>query len=210
MPENTEVKWSAISEEDMKKLYWSGVFDTSTPCGLQDKVFFDTMLFLYPSGKTLRHLKKTDFAIVQDDDGRKYVYKTSHGNGEAGPPAKKRKYYVGEERMYATGGPICPVASLEKYLSHLNPVCQSFFQWPRKELAPGDVVWYENESVGDNKLRRKMKDISKKAQLSKTYTNHSIFLCKYLRWAFGFPASVQLKIYAFHGDAVGRRGGGEG
>lgn len=173
------MKWPAISEEDMKKLYWSGVFDPNQPQSLQDKVFFEIMLFLFrPVGKSLRHLKKTDFAIRFDTQGRKYVYRVNTAEDETEPPNKRRRSTDGEERMYTQYGSCCPVATFEKYLLHLNPICESFFQWPRKVIAPGDAVWYDNESVGENKLRRKMKEISQKAQLSKVYTNHSIVMCK--------------------------------
>ena len=42
------------------------------------------------------------------------------------------------------------------------------------KLVEGDLVWYDNQVVGVNTLGSKMKPLSRQAQLSKDYTNHSI------------------------------------
>ena len=70
------------------------------------------------------------------------------------------------------GDPLCPVASFEKYVSKLNPHCGAFFQRPKKMAVDG--FWYENQCIGKNTLGNKMKAISKLANLSREYTNHSI------------------------------------
>ena len=76
--------------------------------------------------------------------------------------------------MYATGGVWCPVASFEKYLQHLNPKSEFLFQRPKKKVSSGPVVWYDNMVVGECSLGDMMKRISKEANLSRIYTNHSI------------------------------------
>jgi len=75
--------------------------------------------------------------------------------------------------MYATGGKYCPVASFEKYMEHLNPDNEYLFQRPKKTAKP-DSVWYDNMVVGERTLGDKMKNLSKEANLSRIYTNHSI------------------------------------
>ena len=70
------------------------------------------------------------------------------------------------------GDPKCPVQSMDVYVSKLNPKCDAFFQRPRKQIAEGDLVWYDNQVV--NMLGSKMKSLSRQAQSSKDYTNHSI------------------------------------
>jgi len=66
-----------ISEEDLKKLFSgdSPVFDTNTPCGLQQKVWFEVKLFLCRRGQeNLRTMTKDTFQVITDAIGLKYVY----------------------------------------------------------------------------------------------------------------------------------------
>ena len=66
----------AISEEDIKKLYESDVFDLKRPMSLQRKVFFDIMLhFCRRGGENLRALSIHDFAVKVTGDGKEYVEK---------------------------------------------------------------------------------------------------------------------------------------
>jgi len=76
--------------------------------------------------------------------------------------------------MIANDNPFCAVSSFENYLSVLNPVNEYLFQ-RLKSSAKGEV-WYDNVNmvVGENTLGKKMKVISQRAELSTTYTNHSI------------------------------------
>ena len=51
-----------ICEEDLKKLYESTAFGLDDPEKLQNKVFFEVMLYFCRRGRqNLRQLKKTDF-----------------------------------------------------------------------------------------------------------------------------------------------------
>ena len=70
--------------------------------------------------------------------------------------------------------PMCPVRSLDMYIPKLNPECDAFFQRPKKQTTEGSLAWYDKQVVGINTLGSKMKALSKQAQLSKEYTNHSI------------------------------------
>ena len=55
---------SPLSQEDIDQLYKSGVFDESTPQGLQYKVFFELMLFICRRGReNLRELTPDHFKI---------------------------------------------------------------------------------------------------------------------------------------------------
>lgn len=65
----------SLDEEDLQKLYGSVAMDTKTPCGLQNKVWFDIMFFLCRRGReNLRAMNKTTFEIGKDSKGREYVY----------------------------------------------------------------------------------------------------------------------------------------
>ena len=61
-----------IADEDIKKLYRCGVFNTENPTTLQNKVFFEIMLFFCRRGRqNFRQLKKTDFEINVNSQGTK-------------------------------------------------------------------------------------------------------------------------------------------
>ena len=78
--------------------------------------------------------------------------------------------------MYEQGKDInCPVKSLEKYLSKLNPNCNRFFyQRPKSKHHYCDDVWYDNVPVGKNTLSTKMKKLSQAAGCTRLYTNHCV------------------------------------
>ena len=126
------------------------------------------MLFFCRRGQeNLRELKADSFSIATDACGRKYVYQVRDELTK-----NRRENNEAEEGgfMYERQG---VQSSLFKYLAHLNPRCDSFFQRPKKE-AGCEEVWYDNQCVRTNTLSKKKKDISKQASLSREYTNHSI------------------------------------
>lgn len=162
-----------IGDEDLKKLYHSGFFSVANPAMLQNKVFFEVMFFFGRGGKSrqnLRQLKKKDFVIKVNSEGKRYVVlKTTD------PRTKnlKARDVPGEEGvMLANSGPFCPVCSFEKYLSHLNPSNEFLFQRPR--VSDYGLVWYENHVLGEHTLGKKMHTLSEQARLSRIYTNFSI------------------------------------
>ena len=161
-----------IADEDIKKLYRCGVFNTENPTTLQNKVFFEIMLFFCRRGRqNLRQLKKTDFEIKVNSQGKRCVLKTTDELTK-----NHRAHDVQAEEggmMIANDGPFCPVSSFEKYLSVLNPMNEYLFQRPKKSAGEGEI-WYDNMVVGENTLGKKMKVISHQAKLSTIYTNHSI------------------------------------
>ena len=111
----------ARTDEDIKNLYRCGVFNTENPTTLQNKVFFETMLFFCRRGRqNLRHLKKTDFEIKVNSQGKRCVLKTTDELTK-----NHRAHDVQAEEggmMIANDGPFCQVSSFEKYLSVLNPM----------------------------------------------------------------------------------------
>ena len=160
-----------IADEDIKKLYGSGVFNTENPTTLQNKVFFEIMLFFCRHGRqNLRQLKKNDFEIIVNSQGRRCVVKKT---GELSKNHRVHDVQAEEGgMMMANNGSFCPVFSFEKYLTHLNPCNEFLFQRPKS--FPDGQVWYENMAVGEHTLGKKMKVISQQAELSTEYTNHSI------------------------------------
>ena len=56
----------------------------------------------------------------------------------------------------------------------LNPNCTFLWQRPKSNVPEEAAIWYDNMVVGKNTLGQLMQIISKEAQLSTFYTNHSI------------------------------------
>ena len=162
-----------LDKNDITTLYESGVFDQSTPSGLQKKVWFELMIYICRRGReNLRNLKRDHFQIYTDSDGREYVVQA---RDELTKKAREddRSTRTDGGRMYETRDNDCPVASFKQYISKLNPACDAFFQTP-KAVAPSAGPWYKNCPMGTNVLGTMMVHISKIAKLSKVYTNHCL------------------------------------
>jgi hypothetical protein len=166
-----------ISKEDMQKLYAHPfTFKTSTPVGLQNKVFFEIMLYLCRRGReNLHNHTKLTFAVKSDTTGREYVCQVmdeldkNHGV-DAAPNDT-----IGDGRMYARpGSNLCPVASFKLYVSKLNPECAAFWQRPLNAFEDDSDVWFCKVALGKNTLGKMMATISTSSNLSTIYTNHSI------------------------------------
>ena len=167
--------YQPIDENDIARLYSSGVFDESTPSGLQNKIWFEIMLFICRRGReNLRELEKDHFQISQDSNGRRFVFQAKDEMTKK-VRADNMKTRVDNGRMYETKNPGCPVASFERYLNKLNPSCSSLFQTPMPRVPSDDnKPWYKNCPMGSRQIGTFMARISETAGLSRRYTNHSI------------------------------------
>ena len=76
--------------------------------------------------------------------------------------------------MYETTDVNDECKALKMYLMKLNPKCDSFFKFPRKNWSAEDEVWYEARPLGVNTLDSMMKNISQAASLSHLYTSYSV------------------------------------
>jgi hypothetical protein len=66
-----------ISEEDLKTLYSGShhAFNTGTPVGLQQKVWFELVFYLCRCGReNIREMSKDTFRIGKDASGKEYVF----------------------------------------------------------------------------------------------------------------------------------------
>ena len=167
-----------IEPEDLKKLYERShhSFDSDTPVGLQNKVFFEIMYYLCRRGReNLREMKKDTFRIATDATGRRFVYQHTDEKDKNHKENADPNDTVGEGSMYErAGNPDCPVKSFEKYISKLNPRNNYLWHRPQDSFDPEDAVWYGNQALGKNTLGTMTSTISQRAKLSKRYTNHSI------------------------------------
>uniref|UniRef100_A0A4W6FYF3 ZMYM2-like/QRICH1 C-terminal domain-containing protein n=1 Tax=Lates calcarifer TaxID=8187 RepID=A0A4W6FYF3_LATCA len=174
------VQKQAITRSDLRKLYESSVFNTDTPFGLLNKVWFETCMYFCTRGReNQRELEEDSFGLAVDEDGRKFVYFKALGpyhKSRSAAWTKKRPDSDEDTlpRMYETGTEQCPYASFVRYVSKRNPLCRAFFQRPRDHCCASDVTWYENKAIGKNLLGTRMQMLSRAAKLSKTYTNHCI------------------------------------
>ncbi|VDH93435.1 Hypothetical predicted protein, partial [Mytilus galloprovincialis] len=144
--------------------------DLESPKMLQYKVFVDIMIHFGRRGReNLATLTRQDFAVQPDPEGTLYIYKT-HDELTKNHQTDSEKSSDG--RMYEIKGiDRCPVRSFVKYIRRLNPKCNKLFQQPK--LTAKDGIHYDNIPLGHNKLGIYMNEISKAANLSREYTNHS-------------------------------------
>ncbi|XP_072023476.1 uncharacterized protein [Amphiura filiformis] len=174
--------YAAIDASDVVKLYESGVFNEDTPEGLQNKVWFELMLYFGNRGRDkLRMLERDHFSVATDSDGRRYVYEANDElTSKRNQDDDSMKSTADVVKMYETRRKWCPVASFEKYISKLNPHCSALFQVPgRIEMTPwykgsNDRPWYKNIPVSEKTLGSFMTKLSTAAGLMKCYTNYSL------------------------------------
>jgi len=122
----------AVSEGDIKKLYTSGVFGTDDPITLQNKVFWDIMLNFGRRGQEGLHLlTRTSYAKFTDDKGLEFYQMTYNECNKTHHGIDSRENEQ-DQRMYANpeNPTVCPVASLDLYLSKLSKRCTALFQQP--------------------------------------------------------------------------------
>ncbi|XP_005108675.1 uncharacterized protein LOC101859972 [Aplysia californica] len=176
-----------IEMEDLKKIYLSEAMDTNKPDSLQNKVFFDISLYICNKGKEyFRNMKKNDFDVSTDIHGRRYVWlkdttNTPNSREDDYPLKLKRgveeetpTYQVGERMYERPGDPRCPLSSFLKYVTHLHPMTDAFWQRPKRNVSQSDYVWYDHTPLGSSTLTKIMQRISLQAGLSDNYTNYSI------------------------------------
>ncbi|XP_033641142.1 probable fumarate hydratase, mitochondrial isoform X1 [Asterias rubens] len=166
---------SPISAADMDRILASDDLDTSTPTGLQNKVFIDIMMNFCNQGREhMREMKPSDFIISRDEDGVRYVTKREH-NVTRNNQENDNEMSSGFMDEFP-GSNTCPVSSFEMYLSKLHPKCPDTL-WQRPlPVRPESGPWYSCVPVGIHTLGNKIKTISTKAGCSRVYTNHCLGL----------------------------------
>ncbi len=93
-----------ISRGDIKRLYQGDhpAFNVQTPCGLQNLVWFNIMLFFIRRGReNLRDMTKLTFSVKKDGDGLDYV---SQDIDELDKNHRGDNTDISHGRMYAIPG----------------------------------------------------------------------------------------------------------
>ncbi|XP_071180979.1 uncharacterized protein [Mytilus edulis] len=160
----------SIEESDIEKMYSYFCKNLEDAQLLQYKVFVDIMLHFGRRGReNLSSLTRKHFAVKRGADDKLYVYKVID---EQTKNHQSDSELSSDGRMYEiTDGERCPVKSFVKYIRRLNPKCVKLFQQARS--YPKEGVYYDNIPLGHNRLGQFMNEISKMANLSHIYTNHS-------------------------------------
>ena len=112
--------------------------------------------------------------ILKNDDGKEYLQLTYHERtkkcqGEEYDPYREENIIIAQPNSQR-----CPVYSFKLYLSKLSPHLNAFFQRPNKNFQREGQGWYRASVVGINAIGKFLQEISKRAMLSTTYTNHCI------------------------------------
>lgn len=120
----------------------------------------------------MSEMSVSDFLILHDDDGIRYVTKRDQltKNHRENNDEKTGGY------MYEVlNSERCPIQSFEKYVAKLHPACEWLWQKPKKTVPQNESEqWYCNSPVGINTLSNKMKQISTAAGCSKIYNSQSL------------------------------------
>ncbi|XP_078334019.1 uncharacterized protein LOC111099814 isoform X2 [Crassostrea virginica] len=144
-------------------------FNTETAEGLQDKVFVDYMLYFCNRGReNLRDLKISDFSTGTGDEGRRFIYMcrdhaTKNHRDDDNQSQGGRMYELKDQKL-------CPYKSFVSYIDKLNQDLDILWQRPNNKIE----MKFDKVAVGKNTLAQKMRTLSKKAKLSKIYTNHCL------------------------------------
>jgi len=94
--------------------------------------------------------------------------------------SKKKKRRAIQPKMFATGGPRCPVQFFKTYLAHRpeemrnsGPFYLAIIDKPKSEV----YMWYKKQRMGVNKIDSFMKNMALEAELDvegRKLTNHSV------------------------------------
>ncbi|XP_058621280.1 zinc finger MYM-type protein 2 isoform X2 [Onychostoma macrolepis] len=163
-----------ISPEDQHLLKHSPALDPGNPKGLLNKVWYDIQLHFGLRGKEgNRHLQPDAFALNRDQSGFKYFTMTLHEDTKNMQEKDKKN----RRAMYEEpGNPLCPVASLEKYLSKIPADAKALYLQPKRMYVITDEMWYTPLPLGVNYLSQMLPKICKEAGTRTIYTNHSLRL----------------------------------
>ncbi|XP_035602844.2 zinc finger MYM-type protein 3-like [Oncorhynchus keta] len=163
-----------ITAQDLEILQNSTVLSPYTPRGLVNKVWFDIQLHFGPRGKEgNRRLTPQSFVIRYDENGAKYATLTSKEERPNHKDAEEQNWQNRCGIMFQNpDSPLCPVASLEKYLSKIPPDATALYLHPKKMVITSDSMWYSQEPMGFNYLSSMLPRLCQEAGTLEKYTNN--------------------------------------
>ncbi|KAJ8356665.1 hypothetical protein SKAU_G00194590 [Synaphobranchus kaupii] len=126
----------SISASDFNTIKSS--LDPTKPEGLIRKVWFDVQLHFGRRGKEgNRQLTPASFSVFRDENGLKYASMTFNEETKNHKDPQERKKDSRRGYMYS----LCPVASLEKYLSLLPSNAPALYLHPKRKWEMSDDIW---------------------------------------------------------------------
>ena len=166
--------YKPIEKEDMMKLITTGVISTGNPRSLINLVWLLVALQFGKRGReNYRNMTQDTFIRGIDDSGLAYYEYRVCESQKNHSGSNLASTYMPQGRMYACpGDPLCPVAAMDLYMSHINPELDCLWQRPNKDFDKENSTWYCKIPLGKNTLDNMMKNMSKAADLSQEYTNH--------------------------------------
>ncbi|XP_056594776.1 zinc finger MYM-type protein 4-like isoform X1 [Triplophysa dalaica] len=176
--QDVKIHYPTISPEDLDILKHSSALDPGNPRALLNKVWFDIQLHFGLRGKEgNRHLRPDSLKLKRDQNGLKYFTMVlQEVFRESKNPIKRDKDKKGVAMYEEPGNPLCPVASLEKYLSKIPQDAKALYLQPKRTHVFNDEFWYTALPLGVNNLSQMLPRICKEAGTLTTYTNHSLRL----------------------------------
>ena len=157
------------------KLYNSDVLNPDKGAQqLQDKVLFDIRFyFMRRANENIDKFTKSTFKMETDSNtGLRYIVKVID---------ERTKNHQDDTELITAFMPefpnskLCPLKSYMSYLTQLHPKCDNLWQQvKKKEHLKDSDIWFQPRKIGPNPLASFMSRVSHDADLSRTYTNHSI------------------------------------
>ena len=165
----------ALTTEDEELLWSKGLLGSQS-----SKSLIATMWFVLTQHFGLRGCQEhhemyvEDFSFSKDDNGVEYVtYEENPTKTRQGGLRKKRR--VVQPKMFATGGPRCPVKLLKTFLSHRPEEMKSSGPFYLAVIErPKSQVWYKRQRMGIHSINSFMKSLAVQGEIEgKRLTNHS-------------------------------------
>lgn len=165
----------ALTTEDEELLWSKGLLGSQSP-----KSLITTMWFLLTQHSGLRGCQEhhdmyvEDFSFTKDDNGVEYItYEENPTKTRQGGLRKKRR--VVQPKMFATGGPRCPVKLLKTFLSHRPEEMKNSGPFYLAVIErPKSQVWYKRQRMGIHSINSFMKSMALQGEIEgKRLTNHS-------------------------------------
>lgn len=110
--------------------------------------FYIQMYFCQRGCENTEEMRKTDFKIETNADGRRYLIKDKD---ELNKNNAKNDEHSSGGRIYETKTEKCPIKLYEMYINKLSINCDRLWQHPQKNLASSQSCWY-NRPVGRNTI----------------------------------------------------------
>ena len=168
----------ALTQQE-EELLWEKVFGCHTAESLNYTVYYTVSQQFGTRGCQEHHqIRIEDLKWVRDPDTGCTIYtEWTEGITKTRKGGLQKAERTLKQRMFATGGPRCPVGIMEAMIAKRPDELKSTGPLYLRPLPqPKGAVWYTKQPVGVNTINRYMKDIAEKAGLGdsgKNITNHS-------------------------------------